>query len=198
MTPEPIRCGWVTTDPLYLAYHDHEWGIAPAHEHAWFECLILEGAQAGLSWLTILKKRENYRRVFRGFDPEKIACFNETDVQRLLADPGIVRHRGKIEATISNARAWLALRAQHGDPVAWLYAQTGEAPGRNNRWASLADVPASTPASERLSKALKKAGFRFVGSTTCYAFMQATGMVGDHLENCFCNSTAPQNAPQQT
>ena len=194
---EPVRCGWVSADPLYRAYHDEEWGLPPANEHLWFEFLILEGAQAGLSWITILRKRENYRRAFAGFDPEKVSRFTETDVERLLGDPGIVRHRGKIEATIGNARAWLELRAKHGDPVAWLIEQTGEAPGRNNRWPTLAEVPASTPASDRLSKALKKAGFRFVGSTTCYAFMQATGLVNDHIESCFRNGEVAGAFPRR-
>ncbi len=181
---EVVRCGWVTADPLYIDYHDREWGVPPTHEHGWFELLNLEGAQAGLSWITILKKRENYRRAFHGFDPEKITHFTQADVERLLADPGIVRHRGKIEAAIGNAHAWLRLRKEQGDPIAWLFAQAGDIP-HNRHLHTLADVPTRTPASDRLSKALKKAGFRFVGSTTCYAFMQATGMVDDHVETCF-------------
>ena len=180
----PTRCGWVTADPLYLDYHDFEWGVPVRDEHRLFEYLTLEGAQAGLSWLTILRKREGYRRAFAAFDPERVARFSDADVERLLTDPGIVRHRGKIEATVSNARAWLALRERRGDPVEWLWSIKGGEP-RQNHWTSLSQVPASTPESDRLSLELKRAGFRFVGSTTCYAFMQATGMVNDHLEGCF-------------
>lgn len=183
-TEAPVRCAWVSDDATYRHYHDTEWGVPCFDEHALFECLTLEGAQAGLSWLTILRKREGYSRAFAGFDPERVAAFDDADVARLINDAGIVRHRGKIEATIGNARAWLALRRQHGDVVAWLWALAGGQP-RQNHWATLSAVPATTPVSDAMSRTLKKAGFRFVGSTTCYAFMQAVGMVNDHIAGCF-------------
>jgi len=187
----PGRCTWVTADPLYLAYHDTEWGVPLADANALFECLTLEGAQAGLSWLTILRKREGYRRAFAGFDPAKIAAFNDEDILRLLADPGIVRHRGKIEATIGNARAWLALQESGIDPVKWLWSFVD---GRPQSAATGAPPQSSNPASDQMSRALRKAGFRFVGSTTCYAFMQAVGMVNDHSEGCFRRNEVAQSA----
>jgi len=187
----PGRCTWVTADPLYLAYHDTEWGVPLADANALFECLTLEGAQAGLSWLTILRKREGYRRAFAGFDPAKIAAFNDDDILRLLADPGIVRHRGKIEATIGNARAWLALQESGIDPVKWLWSFVD---GRPQSAATGAPPQSSNPASDQMSHALRKAGFRFVGSTTCYAFMQAVGMVNDHSEGCFRRNEVAQSA----
>jgi len=187
----PGRCTWVTADPLYLAYHDTEWGVPLADANALFECLTLEGAQAGLSWLTILRKREGYRRAFAGFDPAKIAAFNDDDILRLLADPGIVRHRGKIEATIGNARAWLALQESGIDPVKWLWSFVD---GRPQSAATGAPPQSTNPASDQMSRALRKAGFRFVGSTTCYAFMQAVGMVNDHSEGCFRRNEVAQSA----
>jgi len=187
----PGRCTWVTADPLYLAYHDTEWGVPLADANALFECLTLEGAQAGLSWLTILRKREGYRRAFAGFDPAKIAAFNDEDILRLLADPGIVRHRGKIEATIGNARAWLALQESGIDPVKWLWSFVD---GRPQSAATGAPPQSTSPASDQMSRALRKAGFRFVGSTTCYAFMQAVGMVNDHSEGCFRRNEVAQSA----
>jgi DNA-3-methyladenine glycosylase I len=177
------RCPWAAT-PLSVAYHDEEWGV-PAHDdRALFEFLVLEGAQAGLSWETILRKREGYQRAFAEFDPERVARFGARDVRRLLADAGIVRNRLKIESAIANARAVLAAREVHASFADWLWDLVGGAP-RTNRWRSLSRVPAETPASRVLSKALKQAGFRFVGPTTCYAFMQAVGMVNDHLVGCF-------------
>lgn len=177
-----VRCGWVTTDPLYIAYHDNEWGVPQHDPRALFECLTLEGAQAGLSWLTILRKREGYRHAFAGFDPAQVARFTEDDVARLLAEPGIVRHRGKIEATIGNARAWLALIERGVDPAQWLWSFAPQSLPPHP-----ADAPfqSTSPASDEMSKALRKVGFRFVGSTICYAFMQATGMVDDHHPTCF-------------
>lgn len=165
-------------------YHDREWGVPTRDERRLFELLVLEGAQAGLSWKTILDKREGYRRAFAGFDPERIARFDEADVDRLLDDPGIVRHRRKIESAVTNARAVLAVREEHGDFAAWIWQLVGDGP-RTNRWSAIEEIPAATPASTSLSRALKDVGFRFVGPTTCYAFMQAAGMVNDHVTDCF-------------
>ncbi len=177
------RCPWCEGFDLYREYHDTEWGVPLRDDRALFELLILEGAQAGLSWATILKKRENYRRVFDGFNLERIANYDENKIAALLADPGIVRNRAKIAAAIGNARAYLALCSQgrtFGDFV-WQFV---EGQPIRNRWASLNDVPARTPQSDAMSRALSKAGFKFVGSTICYAFMQAAGMVNDHLITC--------------
>lgn len=183
MHAAPERCPWCGNDPLYVAYHDAEWGVPCHDERALFEFLILEGAQAGLSWITILRKRENYRRAFDGFDPEKIARYGERDVARLLADAGIVRNRLKIAAAIDNARAVLALHEAGSslDELFWRFVD-----GRPvvNRWRSLDQVPAHTPAAQALSRELKRRGFRFVGPTVIYAHMQATGMVNDHLVSC--------------
>jgi DNA-3-methyladenine glycosylase I len=170
--------------PLSIAYHDEEWGVPARDDRTLFEFLVLEGAQAGLSWETILKKREGYRRAFAGFEPETVARFGARDVQRLLSDAGIVRNRLKIESAIDNARAVLAVRQEHGAFAEWLWGLVGGTP-RANRWRSLSEVPAETAESRELSKALKRVGFRFVGPTTCYAFMQAVGMVNDHLVGCF-------------
>ncbi|MFV2053877.1 DNA-3-methyladenine glycosylase I [Aliiroseovarius sp. YM-037] len=176
------RCGWVGVEPIYVDYHDDEWGVPEYDSRALWEKLILDGFQAGLSWITILKKRDNFRAAFAGFDPNVIAEWGEDDVLRLLADPGIVRHRGKIEATIGNARAWQAIEAEQGfDTFLWSY--MGGKP-LQNEWPTLADVPAQTPLSQQISKDLKKAGFRFCGPTIVYAFMQAVGMVNDHLTTC--------------
>jgi DNA-3-methyladenine glycosylase I len=178
------RCEWCGTDPLYVKYHDHEWGI-PVHDDCrLFEFLILEGAQAGLSWLTILKKRENYRKAFHGFDPQKIATYSATDVQRLLADPGIVRNRLKIESAIRNARGVLEIMDEFGSFDAFIWRYVDYQP-KQNAWRSLAELPASTELSDTISKDLKNRGFNFVGSTICYAFMQAVGMVNDHVVGCF-------------
>jgi DNA-3-methyladenine glycosylase I len=178
------RCGWVSDDPLYLPYHDDEWGRPHRAPEALFELLILEGCQAGLSWLTVLRKRAHYRKVYGGFDPAKIARYTPAKIERLLADPGIVRHRGKVEASVTNARAWLKL-AEREDPVEFLWSFVGGAP-RVNRPRTLRQVPAQTHESEVMSKVLGKLGFRFVGPTICYAFMQATGMVDDHIRGCSC------------
>jgi len=179
---EPKRC-WTTSDPLYLAYHDEEWGRPVRDERGLLERLCLEGFQSGLSWLTILRKRENFRAAFAGFDPERVARFAERDVERLLGDAGIVRHRGKIEAAIANARGALALR-EAGTPLeelVWNYRpKRGRAAPK-----SLRDLRPTTPESTALSKELKRAGFRFVGPTTVYAAMQACGVVNDHLATCF-------------
>jgi DNA-3-methyladenine glycosylase I len=181
---EPVRCAWCGDDPLYVAYHDQEWGVPLHDDRALFEFLILEGAQAGLSWLTILRKRENYRRAFHNFDMERIARYGARDTARLLADPGIVRNRLKIAATIGNARAALGVREQHGSLDAFLWRFVDGKPIINS-WRDLKALPASTAASDAMSKELKRLGFKFVGSTICYAFMQAVGMVNDHTVSCF-------------
>lgn len=178
------RCGWVSDDTLYRAYHDSEWGRPLRDPHALFELLILEGCQAGLSWITVLRKREHYRKVYDGFDPVKIARYTPKKLDHLTADPGIVRHRGKIDASVGNAKAWLALAGRE-DPVAFLWSFTGGKP-LVRRPKTLKDVPAQTAESAAMSKALMKLGFRFVGSTICYAFMQASGMVDDHVAGCHC------------
>ncbi|PZO66950.1 MAG: DNA-3-methyladenine glycosylase I [Paracoccus denitrificans] len=182
------RCVWCGTDPLYVAYHDTEWGVPEYDSRALWEKLVLDGFQAGLSWITILRKRDNFRRVFDGFDPCAIARWTEDDVTRALADPGIIRHRGKIEATIGNARAWIAIEEAEGfSPFLWGF--VGGKPIVNH-WPTHGDVPASTPESLAMSKALKKRGFRFCGPVITYAFMQATGMVNDHLTTCFRHPSA--------
>ena len=173
------RCGWAGPEQIYLDYHDTEWGVPEYDGRALWEKLILDGFQAGLSWITILKKRDNFRRAFAGFDPEVISGWGEAEVQALLQDAGIIRHRGKIEATITNARAVLEL----GDFSAWCWEYVDGKPLRNS-WTTLAEVPASTPLSEQVSKDLKKAGFKFCGPTIVYAWMQACGLVNDHLVTC--------------
>jgi len=176
------RCGWVGEEPIYVTYHDTEWGVPEYESRALWEKLILDGFQAGLSWLTILKKRDNFRAAFAGFDPHVIAGWGEPEVARLLQDAGIIRHRGKIEATIGNARAWQEIEARQGfDRFLWAYVD-----GRpiQNRFRTLGEVPAATPLSTQISKDLKAAGFKFCGPTIVYAFMQAVGMVNDHLVDC--------------
>lgn len=182
--PAVTRCAWCGNDPLYVVYHDREWGVPVHDDRALFELLLLEGAQAGLSWITILGKRENYRRAFDGFDPERIARYDEQKVAGLLADPGIVRNRLKVASAIGNARACLDLRDEFGSFDAWLWRFVDGQPRRNN-WRTMSEVPASTAESDAMSKALIKRGFKFVGSTICYAFMQAVGMVNDHTTDCF-------------
>lgn len=184
MTPDDSagRCGWCGDDPLYVAYHDHEWGVPEWDARALWEKLILDGFQAGLSWITILRKRDAFRSAFEGFDPVKIARWGEADVQRLLGDPGIVRHRGKIEATIKNARAYIDLHERAGFDT-WLWDFVDGAPLQNT-FRTLGEVPAETPLSKQVSKELKAAGFSFCGPTIVYAFMQATGLINDHLIGC--------------
>ncbi len=178
---DPIRC-WTSKDPAYNAYHDQEWGRPVTDERGVLERLCLEGFQSGLSWLTILRKRDNFRKAFAGFDPERVARFGERDVQRLLQDAGIVRHRGKIEAAIANARGTLALR-EAGTPLEDVFWR--HRPRMRKPVASIYDLPATTPESDALSRELKRAGFRFVGPTTVYASMQACGVVNDHIARCF-------------
>lgn len=181
------RCEWCGSDPLYMQYHDQEWGV-PCHDNTHlFEMLILEGAQAGLSWITILKKREHYRKVFDQFDIDKIARYTPRKINALLNDPGIVRNRLKVESTVTNARACLALLEQEESLSSYLW-QFVEGTPIQNKWKSLKDVPASTLQSDQMSKALKQKGFRFTGSTICYAFMQAVGMVNDHVTGCYRHS----------
>ena len=180
--PTTARCPWPTT-PLYVAYHDTEWGVPLHDERRLFEFLVLEGAQAGLSWLTILNKRENYRRAFDGFDPEKVARYRARKIAALLADPGIVRNRQKIDSAVRNARAFLAVQEEFGsfDRYIWRFVD-----GRpvQNAWRRLKEIPPRTPVSDALSEDLRRRGFNFVGSTICYSHMQATGMVNDHLVTC--------------
>lgn len=183
---DQTRCFWVPVDrPLYVEYHDTEWGVPVRDERVLFEMLCLEGAQAGLSWWTVLQKRERYRQVFHEFEIEKVAKMTDAALEKLVTDPGIIRHRGKIFAFRQNARAWMTLREQQGDLVGWLWSFVGGAP-RINRWKSREQVPVSTPESDAMSKALRKAGFKFVGSTILYAYMQAVGMVNDHTIDCVC------------
>lgn len=182
---EGTRCPWaVGVDANYLRYHDEEWGVPRYDDPGQFEFLVLESAQAGLSWNTILKKREGYRRCFAGFDPEKVACFTEREVDRLMADAAIVRNRKKIESAVSNARLFLEIAAEHGSFSAWLW-RFVEGKPIQNAWRDMREVPPASPLSETIAREMKQRGFRFMGSTIVYAHMQATGMVNDHLVSCF-------------
>ena len=185
---EPTRCEWAGTEPLMVAYHDDDWGVPTHDDAALFELLTLEGAQAGLSWRTILDKREGYRAAFAGFDVDRVARFDDADVTRLLGDASIVRHRGKIESTIGNARAIAAVQSEFGsfDAYVWPFVHGSPIVGR---WHELGELPATTAESTALSKDLKRRGFRFVGPTTVYAFMQAGGLVDDHVVTCFRHTT---------
>jgi DNA-3-methyladenine glycosylase I len=180
----PVRCGWCGDDPLYVAYHDLEWGVPVRDDRTLFEFLVLEGAQAGLSWSTILKKREGYRRLYDGFDPERVARYDDAKVAELLADPAIVRNRAKVAASITNARAFLRVQAEHGSFAAYIWRFVDGVPIQN-AWTTLAELPAVTPLAATISKDLKQRGFKFVGPTIVYAHVQATGMVNDHLVSCF-------------
>jgi len=177
-------CGWPGGDPLMIAYHDHEWGVPLHDDRCIYEFLVLEGMQAGLSWRTVLHKRENFRKAFAGFDPEKVARFNRRSIERLLNDAGIIRNRQKVEAAVTNARRFLAVQEELGSFDAYIWRFVGGKPIRNRR-RSLADLPATSPQSDAMSRDLKARGFKFIGSTICYAHMQATGMVNDHLVTCF-------------
>lgn len=178
------RCQWCGSDPLYILYHDNEWGSPIHDDKLLFEFLILEGAQAGLSWLTILKKRENYRNAFHSFDCERIAKYTDKDITRLLADAGIVRNRLKIESAIKNARGVISIKEEYGSLNTFLWRYVDGIP-KQNAWKSMSELPAKTELSDMMSKDLKKRGFNFVGSTICYAFMQAVGIVNDHTTDCF-------------
>jgi DNA-3-methyladenine glycosylase I len=178
------RCPWSENDPLYVDYHDREWGVPVHDDRKLFEFLVLEGMQAGLSWLTILRKRENFRLAFAGFDPEKVARFGKREIGRLMSDAGIVRNELKILAAVANAEAVLRVRDELGSFDKYLW-QFVDGAARINRWRRVKDVPATTPQSDAMSRDLKGRGFKFVGSTICYAHMQATGMVNDHLTSCF-------------
>lgn len=179
-----IRCQWAGAEPYYISYHDREWGVPVHDDRTLFEFLVLEGAQAGLSWAVILKKRDNYRRAFDNFDPVKIAGYDAGKIEKLLADPGIVRNVKKIEAAIANARAFLAIQEEYGSFNQYIWSFVGGKPIQNF-WRDSVEVPASTPESDAMSRDLKKKGFKFVGTTICYAFMQAVGMVNDHTTGCF-------------
>lgn len=178
------RCGWTTDDPLYIDYHDREWGVPVWDDQRLFEFLILEGAQAGLSWITILKKRDNYRAAFDHFDAEKIVQYDDAKLAELLTNEGIVRNKLKINAVVANAKAYLRVREEFGSFASYIWSFVGGAPIINH-WASRSEVPTSTPESDRMSKDLKKRGFKFVGTTICYAYMQAAGLVMDHTTDCY-------------
>ena len=178
------RCAWVTDDPIYLAYHDQEWGVPVYDDRHLFEMLLLEGAQAGLSWITVLKRRDGYRAAYDGFDPEVIAGWDDARIAALMDDPRIIRNRLKVEGARKNAHAYLEIVRETGSFSDFLWAFVGGGPVKNS-WKTIRDAPTSTPASDAMSKALKKRGFTFVGSTICYAFMQAVGMVDDHTTDCF-------------
>jgi DNA-3-methyladenine glycosylase I len=179
------RCAWASSDPLYIDYHDAEWGVPIHDERLLFEFLILEGMQAGLSWLTVLKKRENFRRCFENFEIERVAHFGQNKIDALMADSGIIRNRLKIQAAILNAQAVLQLKEENIDFSSYIWSFVEGKPIKNH-WENLQQVPAKTSISDAMSKDLKKRGFKFVGSTICYAFMQAVGMVNDHTVDCFC------------
>ena len=180
----PLRCAWAETDPLLRAYHDEEWGRPERDSRALWEKLVLDGFQAGLAWITILRKREAFRAAFEGFDPERVADYGEAEVARLLADPGIVRSRSKIEATVGNARAYLAMRDKGEDFSAFVWGMAGGEPVRGD-WGAWKEIPARTPLWEEMSKALKARGFKFVGPVIVYAWLQAVGVVDDHVRDCF-------------
>jgi DNA-3-methyladenine glycosylase I len=182
-SPKVVRCRWASND-LNIPYHDEEWGVPVHDDRTWFEFLTLEGAQAGLSWDTVLRKRERYKEVFAGFDAAKVAHFDREKIKQLMADPGIIRNRLKIESTISNARAFLQVQKEFGSFDAYIWEFVGGSPIRN-KWRMHQRLPAETPLAAQISKDLKKRGFRFVGPTICYAMMQATGLVNDHLVSCF-------------
>lgn len=178
------RCAWASPDPLYITYHDEEWGVPVHDDRKLFEFIILEGVQAGLSWITILKKRENYRQAMDGFDPEKIARYDDKKINELLANPGIIRNKLKVNASVTNAQAFLKVQEEFGSFHEYIWSFVDGQPVINH-WTSSAEVPVSTPQSDAMSKDLKKRGFKFVGTTICYAHMQATGMVMDHTTDCF-------------
>lgn len=179
-----IRCTWCGDDPLYQQYHDREWGVPCRDDQRLFEFVVLEGAKAGLSWITVLRKRENYRKAFANFDVHKVAVLDESDVEQLLQDPGIVRNRLKVASTISNARHFIDLQQEYGSFSNYIWGFVDDKPIVNH-WSSLSEIPASTELSDRISKEMKKRGFKFFGTTICYAFLQAVGVVNDHTRDCF-------------
>ena len=189
----PNRCTWPGTDPLYVGYHDDEWGVPLVDDRALFGKLVLDGFQAGLAWITVLRKRDAFLRAFDGFDPVVVARYDEAKVEALVGDAGIIRHRGKIAAAIGNARAWEQVMAAEGSFARWLWSFVGGRPMVNHH-GRLSDIPAETAESRAMSKALKARGFRFVGPTICYAFMQAAGMVNDHVVDCFRHDAVQQLA----
>lgn len=181
---EKTRCGWCGTDPLYMKYHDEEWGKEVTDDHTMFEFLVLESAQAGLSWITILRKREGYRNAFHNFDVEKVALMTEEEIDRLMLDSGIIRNRNKIQSTISNARCFIAVQQEFGSFCNYMRSFLPGGKPVINHWKTLAEVPASTPLSDAISKDMKKRGFKFVGTTICYAYLQAVGYINDHMVDC--------------
>lgn len=185
---EVIRCGWVGNDPLYIKYHDDEWGTEVTDDKTMFEFLVLESAQAGLSWITILRKREGYKKAFAGFDAEKVAKFTDKDVERLINDEGIVRNKLKVKATISNAQLFLDVQKEFGSFCNYMKSFLPDGKPIINHWKTLAEVPASTSLSDAISKDMKKRGFKFFGTTICYAHLQAVGYVNDHLTECICRT----------
>ena len=185
---EVIRCGWVGNDPLYIKYHDDEWGTEVTDDKTLFEFLVLESAQAGLSWITILRKRKGYKKAFAGFDAEKVAKFTEKDVERLINDEGIVRNKLKVKATISNAQLFLDVQKEFGSFCNYMKSFLPEGKPIINHWKTLAEVPASTSLSDAISKDMKKRGFKFFGTTICYAHLQAVGYINDHLTDCICRT----------
>lgn len=180
------RCDWCGNDPIYISYHDEEWGKEVKDDKKMFEFLILESAQAGLSWITILRRRENYRKAFADFDAEKVSAFTDDDVQRLMLDAGIIRNRRKIESAISNARYFLEIQKEYGSFCNYLRSFLPDGKTIINHWKTISEVPASTPLSDQISKDMKKRGFRFFGTTICYAHLQAVGYINDHLTDCHC------------
>lgn len=183
---EKTRCSWAGELPVYINYHDNEWGRPVHDERKLFEMLILEGMQAGLNWITVLKKRNAFREAFDGFDPDKVALYDDAKIQELLENKGIIRNRLKINAAVTNAKAFLSIQEQYGSFESFIWAYVNDTPIKNH-WGTMEEIPATTPLSDQISKDLKKMGFKFVGSTIVYAFMQATGMVNDHVKNCFLN-----------
>lgn len=181
---EKNRCAWAGDLPVYIDYHDNEWGRAEHHDNKLFEMLILEGMQAGLSWITVLKKRDAFRKGFDEFDPNKVALYDETKIQKLLTNEGIIRNRLKVNAAVTNAKAFLKVQEKHGSFDKFIWAYVDHTPIKNH-WQKMEDIPATTPISDQISKDMKKLGFKFIGSTIIYAFMQATGMVNDHVTDCF-------------
>ncbi|MFA9438022.1 DNA-3-methyladenine glycosylase I [Uliginosibacterium sp. sgz301328] len=194
MSDTRCRCQWAGSEPLYVEYHDTEWGVPVTDDDKLFEFLILEGAQAGLSWITILRRRENYRRALHGFDARRIARYTDADQNRLMADAGIIRNRLKVASVVDNARAFLEVQAEFGSFSDYMWRFVDGKPIRN-KWKSMSQVPATTPVSDAMSKDLKRRGFRFVGSTICYAHMQAVGMVNDHVVECFRHAEVARLAP---